>query len=1492
MEQTQKLNKLPNLFVLGIIILCVIPLLLNLFSFDFGSVRTSLGIKDLLDVPANQFMELLFTQFQGVFVHIILEWSSISLAFLTAILAFIIFRITNNIALPIIGMALFCSGVMDTFHTLAASRLITAVAENEQFIPYTWALSRIFNVVIIIVGILIYNYISRNSKINPGNRSETNYVWFVVLFIGILSYMVIHYSAVSENLPETMFPDSLIRRPYDVVPLVLFIVAGTLIFPRFYKKEQSVFAYALWVSMIPQIATELYMAFGSGALYDNNFNIAHFLKISAFAVPFVGLSYDYIFVYKLQQSKQAQLDKSLSDILSNTPIGDLDTKKKYLLENTARSIMAETAGMGFLNVHRTEIQCDHKFVLSENKHYQRMDYGLDISEAAIKFMEAKRYIIESNIKDHPVFKDLINIAFIDKSTASILVVPIKYDNKFSGIFIFGRKEITDWSTNEINFAISIGIHYSKLNEEYHRKLNEKKLIESEKKLIEKSKHLSWLNSGSQMLFESENNEQIYKIICDQLRDLTECIVCNISLLISDNKFQLSAVSGDKETLKKIHEITRMDNVFSFESAIYEKLCRNEILINDNMDADINILSVDNENKNRMFSEIGVTFGYSFPIIYSDKLLGVTFLGSDRIISQSYISTIESFLKQVSITIQRNNSEKFLRESEQDYKYLFDTAPVMRINTYYKNNNPIIKECNNMFLDVLGYKKEEVINHQLVDFYSQTSIKGMLDYGYKEALKGKFTEKRQLKKKDGSLISTIIQAFAVTGVRRGIDVMASYTDITELEKQRQTLENREQELTWLYGSMTQISNLTKNHVLYENIISSVLDLSSALLAVFASFDGDKFNVTHFKSDPQVLRNVERIAKVKYDEISVRFNPKLVKLLSKGKSLIFDDTFGGMGESKIKFLIEMIKVLRIEEMHVFPLVHEEQLIGICFLATHKSQLLSHNTVNSINSLFNQASIILQRNIYQEETTKISQELLQFIDTANAPIFGIDTHGLINEWNQTAERITGFTKKNAIGKNLVEDFITKDFQTSVKEVFDNALEGKETANFEFPLFTKKGGRVLILLNASTRRDVDANIIGVMGVGQDITERVRIEKEVVKERNRFNTLFENSSIPFAVLHSEKGFLYVNKATVKLFGCRSKQEVIKMGPERFSPEYQFNNELTVDRVKKNIDEAFKKGAVNFDWIHTTLNGKEIICNVNLNVIELDGEKVLQTAMLDVSSERETERQIYELNMNLEEKVEKRTKELEIANKRLKKAESDIRASLAKEKELGELKSKFVSMASHEFRTPLTAILSASDIIKRYQDRMTKTEVIGKIDKIQTEIKSLTDILEDFLIIGKSEVGKVEFEAEKMNFKSFCDDFINEIKDTTELDHNIDYVFENPEVADLDPRLLKHIISNLLNNAIKYSAAGSKIEFHVSAKNGLIKMQFNDNGIGIPEDDLKNIFETFHRASNVGSISGTGLGMAIVKKSVDLHNGQITINSTEGVGTKIEVTIPYTSLKS
>lgn len=382
-----------------------------------------------------------------------------------------------------------------------------------------------------------------------------------------------------------------------------------------------------------------------------------------------------------------------------------------------------------------------------------------------------------------------------------------------------------------------------------------------------------------------------------------------------------------------------------------------------------------------------------------------------------------------------------------------------------------------------------------------------------------------------------------------------------------------------------------------------------------------------------------------------------------------------------------------------------------------------------------------VEQKETLLgLAEELHQFIETTNAPIFGINKDGLVNEWNHTSEIITGFKKEEVLGKSVVATYISTKHQKSLKKVLDDALLGKETASYEFPLLTKEGKRIMILLNSSARRDADGKIIGVLGVGQDITGLVG----------------------------------------------------------------YRNELKL-------------------------------------------------------------------------KVDQRTLKLNLA--------------LKKEKELSELKSKFVSIASHEFRTPLSTILFAAGAVKKYFDKMDPAIIVKKLSAIEDQVSHMKRLIEDVLVIGQAESGRLKNVPLYLNVGDFMCKIIEEVHSSSNNSHEIVLIdkedLKNSDIF-IDEKLARHIFINLITNGIKFSPDAKEITIEFSSEKGNIIISVTDYGIGISKLDLENIFKPFTRGENAYLIQGTGLGLSIVKESLDLMKGEITVLSTLGSGTKFTVKIPKT----
>lgn len=270
----------------------------------------------------------------------------------------------------------------------------------------------------------------------------------------------------------------------------------------------------------------------------------------------------------------------------------------------------------------------------------------------------------------------------------------------------------------------------------------------------------------------------------------------------------------------------------------------------------------------------------------------------------------------------------------------------------------------------------------------------------------------------------------------------------------------------------------------------------------------------------------------------------------------------------------------------------------------------------------------------------------------------------------------------------------------------------------------------------------------------------------------------------------------------------------------------------------------------------------------------------DITETKRAEEAMLAINQTLEQRVNERTAELE-------KARVEVSRALEQERELGELKSRFVTMVSHEFRTPLGIIMSAIELMRHYNERLPKEQ----LEELQTDIFNATrlmaGLMEQVLVLGRVEAGKLGCKLAPCDLDTLAGKLTDESLSATNRKCPVIWRPEGDvSGAQADEALLRHIFSNLITNAVKYSPEGSEVVFTLRREGRLAVFQVIDKGIGIPEEDRERLFEAFHRCGNVGEIPGTGLGLVIVKRCVDLHEGTLEIDSEVGKGTTFTVRLP------
>ncbi|KAK3279432.1 hypothetical protein CYMTET_12687 [Cymbomonas tetramitiformis] len=406
---------------------------------------------------------------------------------------------------------------------------------------------------------------------------------------------------------------------------------------------------------------------------------------------------------------------------------------------------------------------------------------------------------------------------------------------------------------------------------------------------------------------------------------------------------------------------------------------------------------------------------------------------------------------------RKKFEGELERVAKDLRALIDTAnaPIFGID---KDGN--VNEWNNMAAQITRFTQEEVLGHSLVDEFITSEYKTEVGRVLDNALKGRETANFEfpLFTKDGQRVEVLLNATTRRDVSGSIvGVVGVGQDITVRKKAEGELERVAKDLRALIDTANApIFGIDKDGNVNE-------------------WNNMAAEITRFTQDDVMGHSlVDKFITSEY-KVEVR--------------RVLDNALQGQETANFEF----------------PLFTKDgQRVEVLLNATTR-----RDAGGSIVGVVGVGQDITERKKFEGELERVAKDLRALIDTANAPIFGIDKDGNVNEWNNMAAEITGFTQEDVLGRNLVDKFITSEYKTEVARVLDNALKGRETANFEFPLFTKDGQRVEVLLNATTRRDVSGNIVGVVGVGQDITERKKAEGELVRVAKDLRALIDTANAP-----------------------------------------------------------------------------------------------------------------------------------------------------------------------------------------------------------------------------------------------------------------------------------------------------------------------------------------------------------------------------------------------
>jgi len=412
------------------------------------------------------------------------------------------------------------------------------------------------------------------------------------------------------------------------------------------------------------------------------------------------------------------------------------------------------------------------------------------------------------------------------------------------------------------------------------------------------------------------------------------------------------------------------------------------------------------------------------------------------------------------------------------------------------------------------------------------------------------------------------------------------------------------------------------------------------------------------------------------------------------------------------------------------------------------------------------------------------------------------------------------------------------------------------------------------------------------------RLQQRMDYEKTHMASLFENATEGILLTDKSGKIVLVNPAAERMFGYAANElqgeEIEKLIPRRFHGKHGGHRDKFYEKPSN------RSMGVGRELYASRKDETEFPVEISLSHYKQRNETFVIAFIVDITARKEIEQNlirqkaelekisndIRKLNADLEGKVEERTIILKEALQKLEESQIELSEALDKERQLNEIKSRFVSMASHEFRTPLSTILSSATLVSKYPSAEEFEKREKHIRRIKDSVNHMNELLEDFLSLGKLEEGKVSISGSAFDVKDFAEDVVDEMRAHLKPGQDIIIQHDGDARFTTDKRMLKNILFNMLSNAIKFSPEGKEVALRTQNANGKLMIVVKDQGIGIPEEDQPHLFSTFFRAKNVSNIQGTGLGLPIVKRYVNLLGGDIELQSKLGEGTEIMVQLP------
>ncbi|MCU7497207.1 MAG: PAS domain S-box protein [Ignavibacteria bacterium] len=674
---------------------------------------------------------------------------------------------------------------------------------------------------------------------------------------------------------------------------------------------------------------------------------------------------------------------------------------------------------------------------------------------------------------------------------------------------------------------------------------------------------------------------------------------------------------------------------------------------------------------------------------------------------------------------------------------------------------------------------------------------------------------------------------------------TYEDITEHKKAEYLLSRSYKNEHLIYT----VSNMFKQEPFEK--IDEAFDSSLKMIGEFLEMDlgfifmddpesGGAENIYEWRSR-SLSGNCDRLNRLEAD-IWLSFKDKLLNL---EKAVVPDvEAFFSGKSMENEFLLRR----GIKSIVIFPVVFNNDLIGFLGFGSGTAKEFPEDAASMLKIISGIYSGAFMRKQKTYALLENEERFRLLVEHSADMISVIDDKGILMYTSEAIERILGYKASERTGISLME-YVHPDDAPKITGITKTLLSKKISSSTpQYIRIKHKDGAYKYLESIFTDQLDNPAIKGIVINSRDFTQQLALQEALRNSRNFLNAIIDNAGDPLFVKDSSYRYTLVNEAYCNLTGFAREQ---MMG----RTDFDFVPKELAERFYEKDNEVFSKGRIE---------------NFEVDIVDRDGQKRFVVANETLYKDEKGEKYIIS-------SIRDETKRKEL--------EQEINNALMKEKELNRLKSKFVSMVSHEYRTPLTAILSSAELLELFGVDMEQEEKAEYMDNIKNSVDYLTSLLDDVLLINRSESGRMEYDPAGFELISFCREILKTMMDGTKCRIELRYGFEAKNVC-MDKKLIRHILMNLLSNAIKYSSEGATVCFNITSSEGYVNFEVEDSGIGIPFEDQPHLFEPFFRADNVSNIPGSGLGLSIVKSCVELHKGSISFESYPGAGTKFMVSLP------